>query len=172
MTAEAGEGEATLSWTAPSGTLTKYQYVSKKGSEAFGTTWMDIDGTDGDSTSGTVTGLEAASYQFKVRAVSAGGNGAESGATDAVNVKPGAPTGLRVETGDGEVTLNWTKPSGTLTKQQVAVKEGTGSYGSWKDMGEDSAELEEYTVTGLTGGVAYRFKLRAVSAGGDGRGVG
>ena len=167
VTAEAGEGEATLSWTAPSGTLTKYQYVSKKGSEAFGTTWMDIDGTDGDSTSGTVTGLEAASYQFKVRAVSAGGNGAESGATDAVNVKPGAPTGLRVETGDGEVTLNWTKPSGTLTKQQVAVKEGTGSYGSWTDM-EDSASLEEYTVTGLTGGVAYRFKVRAVSAGGDG----
>ena len=167
MTAEAGEGEATLSWTAPSGTLTKYQYVSKKGSEAFGTTWMDIDGTDGDSTSGTVTGLEAASYQFKVRAVSAGGNGAESGATDAVNVKPGAPTGLRVETGDGEVTLNWTKPSGTLTKQQVAVKEGAGSYGSWTDM-DDSASLEEYTVTGLTGGVAYRFKVRAVSAGGDG----
>ena len=169
VTAEAGEGKVTLSWTAPSGTLTKYQYVSKKGSEAFGTTWMDIDGTDGDSTSGTVTGLEAASYQFKVRAVSAGGNGAESTATTAVNVKPGAPTGVLVKSvGFGEVTLGWTKPAGTLTKHQYQQKEGTGSYGSWKDMGEDSAELEEYTVTGLTGGVAYRFKLRAVSAGGEG----
>ena len=167
VTAEAGEGKVTLSWTAPSGTLTKYQYVSKKGSEAFGTTWMDIDGTDGDSTSGTVTGLEAASYQFKVRAVSAGGNGAESTATTAVNVKPSAPTGLRVETGDGEVTLSWTKPSGTLTKHQYQQKEGAGSYGTWTDIA-GSASLETHKVTGLKGGVAYRFKLRAVSAGGDG----
>ena len=167
VTAAAGEGEATLSWTAPSGTLTKYQYVSKKGSEAFGTTWMDIDGTDGDSTSGKVTGLEAASYQFKVRAFSTVA-GAESTATDAVNVKPGAPTGVLVKSiGNGEVTLGWTAPSGTLTKHQYQQKEGAGSYGSWTDM-EDSAELEEYTVTGLTGGVAYRFKVRAVSAGGDG----
>ena len=168
VTAAAGEGEATLSWTAPSGTLTKYQYVSKKGSEAFGTTWMDIDGTDGDSTSGKVTGLEAASYQFKVRAVSAGGNGEESTATDAVNVKPAAPTGVLVKAyGNGEMTLGWTKPAGTLTKHQYQQKEGAGAYGSWTDI-PSSASLEEYTVTGLTGGVAYRFKVRAVSAGGDG----
>ena len=168
VTAAAGEGEATLSWTAPSGTITKYQYVSKKGSEAFGTTWMDIDGTDGDSTSGKVTGLEAASYQFKVRAVSAGGNGEESTATDAVNVKPAAPTGVLVKAyGYGEMTLGWTKPAGTLTKHQYQQKEGAGAYGSWTDI-PSSASLEEYTVTGLKGGVAYQFKLRAGSAGGAG----
>ena len=171
--AVAGEAAVTLNWTAPSsGAVAKYQYAAKKGDDAYGL-WTDIP----DSASATthkVTGLEGgASYKFKLRAYSAtGGPGAESAESSSVTVArltPDAPTGVLVKSvGFGEVTLGWTAPVGTLTKQQYQQKEGTGSYGSWTDMGEDSASLEEYTVTGLTGGVAYRFKLRAVSAGGEG----
>ena len=163
-----------VSWTMPTNLNAdepdwyRYQYQTRASSGgAFGD-WADIPGTDGSSTRGTIP-LGAGSYVFKLRVTDRGFAGAASEESQPMNVKPGAPTGVLVKSvGFGEVTLGWTKPAGTLTKHQYQQKEGTGSYGSWKDMGEDSAELEEYTVTGLTGGVAYRFKLRAVSAGGDG----
>ena len=174
-TVEGGAGEVTLSWTKPSGTITKYSYRYRYASDqslnlddqTF-SAWADIPNSAALTTH-TVTGLSAGRYRFAMRAHNAAGASTplEAAVAEVTAPAPGAPTGLRVETGDGEVTLSWTKPSGTLTKHQVAVKEGAGSYGTWTDIA-GSASLETHKVTGLKGGVAYQFKLRAVSAGGEG----
>ena len=65
--AEAGNGQVTLSWTAPAGKVTKYQ-VSKDN----GSSWTDVI----NETSYTYTDLiNGTAYQFKVRAVNEVGEG-------------------------------------------------------------------------------------------------
>ena len=87
---------------------------------------------------------------------------------------PPAPTGLSATGGNAEVTLSWTSGGNggsAITKHQYQQKAGTGSFGSWTDI-PNSAEGEtnatSYTVTGLTNGTAYTFKVRAVNDEGDG----
>ena len=71
----------------------------------------------------------------------------------------GRPTNVQAAAGAGEVTLNWALNS---DEDDVAVgfqyryKEGSGSYGSWNNVGK----VRSHTVTGLTGGTAHTFQLR------------
>ena len=83
--------------------------------------------------------------------------------------KPAKPAGLTATAGDGQVALAWTDPSDSgITKYQYQRKEGSGAYGSWTDIPGSGATTTSYTVTGLKGGTAYAFKLRAVNAAGAG----
>ncbi len=66
FTATAGNGQVDLAWTAPSGTITKYQVRQGTGDPLVWGAWADITGT----TSHTVTGLTGGTqYSFQVRAV-------------------------------------------------------------------------------------------------------
>ena len=172
VSAEGGAAQAALSWTAPSGTPTKYQYVSKRGDGAFGTTWMDIPGTGASSTSGTVTGLRSGSYQFKVRAVSDAVNGGASEATAGVTVTaapaPAKPAGVTAVGGAGQATLGWTDPSNAnILRYEYRQKLGGGSYGTWTTMTGVDAGGTSYVVTGLAKG-SYTYQVRAVTEGGGG----
>ena len=81
LSATAGDGRVTLSWTAPSGTVTRYQFrQSSDGGSTYGA-WMDASGT---ATTHTVTGLtNGVAYTFQVRAVNTAVNGAASAAVTA-----------------------------------------------------------------------------------------
>ena len=80
---EPGAGSMTLTWTAPDydGTITGWQVrygVFGDKSTAWGE-WTDIEGSTAETTSHTVTGLDAESfYAFKVRAMAGTAAGAES----------------------------------------------------------------------------------------------
>ena len=81
---------------------------------------------------------------------------------------PAKPTGLAAQAGNAEVTLSWNNPdNATITKWQVQRKEGSGSYGAWVDVPDSGATTTSYTVTGLSNGTAYSFRIRAVNAGGN-----
>ena len=86
--------------------------------------------------------------------------------------KPAKPADLTATAGDKQVALSWTDPSdSSITKYQVRQKAGTADWGSWTDIpssapGETNAT--SYTVTGLKNGTEYRFRIRAVNAGGEG----
>ena len=151
LTATGGDGQVTLSWTAPSvSTITGYQY--KRDSQA----WASA----GTASPYIVTGLiNGTSYTFKVRAVGAGGNGMESGSvTGTPNLA--APTGLTAAGGDSQVTLSWTAPSvSTITGYQYKRDSQ-----AWASAGTASP----YIVTGLVNGTSYTFKVRAIGAGGNG----
>ena len=85
---------------------------------------------------------------------------------------PSAPTGFDATAGIGEVALAWDDPAdGTITGYQYQQKEGSGSFGGWIDIPDSAsggANAASYTVTGLTPGTAYTFKLRAVYDLGEG----
>ena len=93
FTASPGDGQVSLSWSAPadsanSAAVQKYQYRYQAGSSVTTGMWKDVeDGADAgsdlsDETAWTVTGLtNGTRYTFELRAVNAAGNGATATAT-------------------------------------------------------------------------------------------
>ena len=165
LTAAAGDGQVTLSWTDPGNdTITGYELRVDSGA------WADIAGSDADTASHTVTGLtNGTAYSFALRAANASGDGAVSSiaATPraAVAGVPPAPVGLSATPGDAQVTLSWTDPGDdTIDNYQVSSDGGT----SFADIAGSGADTASHTVTGLTNGTAYTLALRAVNDSGDG----
>ena len=82
---------------------------------------------------------------------------------------PAAPSGLTAAVGDAEITVSWTDPSNpTITKYQYKQKVGAADYDvSWTDIASSST-ITSHTFESLTNGTAYRYKIRAVNAAGNG----
>ena len=73
--------------------------------------------------------------------------------------------------GDTQVTLSWTQAPETGATYEYQQKAGSGNYGSWTTISNDDitgTTTKSYIVTGLTNATTYSFKVRAVTAGGDG----
>ena len=84
--------------------------------------------------------------------------------------KPAKPTGLTATAGNAQVSLFWTNPNdASITKYQVLRRTGT-TWGSWADIPNSApgkANATSYTVTNLSNGTAYAFRIRAVNAAGN-----
>ena len=78
---------------------------------------------------------------------------------------PAQPTTPSVSVGSGKLTIasSLTGGGGTLSKWQYTTDDGT----TWKDVSSTSTSLG-HTVTGLTDGTSYTFKVRAVNSTGSG----
>ncbi|HEV7750722.1 MAG TPA: DUF4082 domain-containing protein [Baekduia sp.] len=168
VTATAGHGTATVSWTAPTSGGTPSAYVITPYAGATAQTATTISGTP-PATTATVTGLTpGTSYTFKVTATNPTGSGPESAASNAVTPTapsaPAPPTGVTGEPVTGSARVSWTAPStdggspvsgytvtpyvGATAQTTVPVSSGTTST----------------MVTGLTNGTAYTFKVSATNA--------
>ncbi len=171
VTATGGAGQATLSWTPPPGTITKYQYKTRKGVAQW-SGWKDIPDS-ASKTSYVITGLQPGLWRFILRAVSAAGGGAATvpplprATVTSPPATPGAPMNLTATGGAGQATLSWTPPPGTITKYRYTTRKGTAKWAKWTDL---SAPRTSYTITGLSAG-SYLFRLRAVNATGNGLAV-
>ena len=162
LSATVSDQEVDLIWTAPASnggaTILRYEYELD-----FSGTWTSTGGT---ATSYTVTGLtNGQSYTFRVRAVNRVGAGLASSSQSATPtstvVAPDTPTDLSATPGNRQVMLSWVQPSGgaALTHYEY---EQDGS-GTWTSTG---GTAPSYTVTGLTNGQAYAFRVRAVNSAG------
>ena len=83
---------------------------------------------------------------------------------------PAAPTGLTA-TGDGDVVLSWTAPASNglaISSYEYQQKAGADAYGPWTSIPGSGPSTRSYTVTGLTSGTTYAFKVRAVNDAGPG----
>ena len=91
--------------------------------------------------------------------------------SDEVTVTPGVPPKpiLSVAGGVGNAVLSASVSSDNgsdITKWQYQQKAGTAEYGSWVDIAATGTSMT-HTVTGLTNGTEYTFRVRAVNARGN-----
>ncbi len=148
---------AILDWEAPThiggSPITDYEY------QIDGGAWVSIGAAD---TEWTVTGLTTHTvYAFRVRSVNAAGEGAISQSVSVTpGTAPGAPTNLTTtQSSATEVELSWdaiTNDGGS----DLLRYEYQQNSGAWVSTGDTDTQ---YTVTGLSQGQTYRFKVRAVT---------
>jgi uncharacterized repeat protein (TIGR02543 family) len=164
VTAVAGNGQATITFTAPAdnggSAITGYRVTSTPGDI--------VKTTDNDATTVVVTGLtNGMSYTFTVEALNAAGYGVVSTASEPVTPKtvPDAPTGVTAVAGNGEVTITFTAPSdnGGSAISGYRVTSTPGNIVKTTD-----TDATTVVVTGLTNGTSYTFTVEALNAAGYG----
>ena len=169
-----GNGQIRLSWSTVSGTVTDYQYrYSENGgswsswkSAGLVTRFFVLDLTNGST------------YVFEVRAM----NGQIEGVATTTSLGvtpatvPGVSTISRIDSGDRQVNINWTKPSdnggAAITDYKYQYRESNG--GTWRTLASFGfTNLSETTIlsediAGLTNGTEYEFQVCAVNRVGNG----
>ncbi len=172
VSATAGDGQATVSWTPPEddghSDITEYTITTYEGSNPTGTTTAS-----GSATSKTVAGLtNGTTYTFTVYATNGVGDGPESDPSNAVTPEeatvPGAPTDVSATAGDASATVSWTPPAddggSAITEYTITTYEGSNPTGTTTASGSATSK----TVTGLTNGTTYTFTVYATNDAGDG----
>jgi hypothetical protein len=163
VTAIAGNGQITVSWTAPEfnggSSITGYYVVPSAGFSSAVTV--------GNVLTATITGLtNGTPVTATVAAINVKGTGpyasiwSEAVTPSVVSVSaPGAPTGVTASAGNGQVTVSWTAPASNggsaITGYTV-----TPSSGSAVTVGN----VLTATVTGLTNGTPVTFTVVATNA--------
>jgi hypothetical protein len=168
VSATAGAGQATVSWSAPAfnggSAITGYAVTRYVAGVAQGTTNVGVvsQTTIGGLTNGTT-------YTFRVAAKNVAGTGTFSNESNAVTPRtvPGAPTSVSASPGDGQATVSWSAPAsdggGQITGYDVT------SYVAGVAQGTTSVTaVTQATVSGLTNGTAYTFRVAAKNAVGTG----
>jgi hypothetical protein len=122
------------------------------------------------ATSQTITGLtNGTAYTFRVAATNANGTGAQSTASAAITPRtvPGAPTGVTATAGNRSAAVSWTAPASNggsaITGYTVTPYIGASAQAP----SVLSTTATSTTVTGLTAGTTYTFKVVARNAAGS-----
>ncbi|MCH8223489.1 MAG: fibronectin type III domain-containing protein, partial [Chloroflexi bacterium] len=158
LTAVAGEGQAMVSWTAPSddggSPITEYTVTSDPGGRIVATA----------DTSTVMTELtNGESYVFTVVATNAVGPSESSSPSNTVVPirPPDPPTNVEAVAGDGQATVSWTAPSddgGSPIAEYTVTSEPGGLIVATADTST--------VVTELTNGESYVFTVVATNAAG------
>jgi hypothetical protein len=163
---------AQLSWTPPAQAecvvVAAYQLQLRVAGTSAITTAATV---PGDATTGTISGLTAGTrYEFRVGSVDE---------ADVVRVTPLITSGLlplvptnvtaSLGTNPGEVDLTWSHSDREecfpATDFNVQIRPSTTT--TWSDVSRPASTDTFTTVTGLTAGVAYFFRVRAVNSVGN-----
>jgi MBG domain (YGX type)/Fibronectin type III domain len=158
VAAAPGNASAIIKWVAP---------TNDGGSAIIGYTATSSPGSKTCATTGaktcTIRGLaNGTSYTVTVKARNKKGM---SQASAHANVKPGvplAPTGVRATAGNAQVTVSWTAPANNgsiISKYMVTSTPGSKSC---------TKSSTTCTVTGLTNGTPYKFRVSATNSRGTG----
>ena len=146
-----------------------YQWIANDGSS-------DSDIADATASAYTlVAGDAGKTIKVKVTFTDDGGNEETltSAPTAAVAATvPGAPGSLSVSVNDtGKLDVSWSVPDSNggsaVTGYRVQWKEAADSWDTPADVSETTVTGTNHTVTGLTDGVEYTFRVFAVNSAGD-----
>ncbi len=168
VSAAAGPGSASLSWSAPSsgGPVTAYKITPYIGSTAQPTT--TVTGAQ-PPTKGTVMGLTpGTAYTFTVAACNPNGAGPNSESSESVTptalTAPSPPTNVTASAATGQTLVSWSAPAsnggGAITGYTITPYVGSTAQTSV----EVSPSITSTIVKGLTNGTAYTFVVSATNS--------
>jgi hypothetical protein len=163
--APGGLTSANLTWDAPSsgGTVSTYRITPYIGATAQAP--RDVSGT---STVASVTGLtNGTTYTFTVQALNPNGAGAVSSPSNAVTpltaVAPSAPSGVVARPASNSARVTWAASASdgdsAITGYTVTPYIGANA----QTPVQAGASATSATVTGLTNGTSYTFKVTATN---------
>ena len=183
LTASGGDGQVTLSWSAPSGTgsVSIHEYQIRRRISDSGQDWSSWAEVSGGTTARdtTVTGLtNGKTYQFQVQAVDSqearvAVSDVESATPAAV---PDAPPHFMPFPSDGQVLLEWEAAANNgsrITRYEIQwrqVSDPAQPWSSWATV-SGGRSARDTTVTGLTNGQLHEFAVRAVNGVGNGASI-
>lgn len=167
VTLTGGNAQVAASWTAPAsnGGSAITDYLVEYSADA-GSTWTTFTRAASTATSATITGLtNGNNYVVRVSALNATGTGSASAtsASALAATTPGVPTAVTPTRGDTEVSLTWTTPAtggSAITSYTVQYSSDSGS--TWTTF-STAPTTNSVTVTGLTNGTSYVFKVLATN---------
>jgi len=170
-TATPANTQINLSWSAPSlnsATISDYEIQQ---STDGGSTWSaGIAHSASAATTRTITSLtNGTSYSYRIAAVTEWGNGPFSElVTASPATVPGAPTSVSGVRGNASVSLSWSAPgsNGGAAVSDYLIQYASG--GAYSNFSDGTSASTSVTVTGLTNGTAYTFKVSAINAAGTG----
>ncbi|MCX7392107.1 MAG: fibronectin type III domain-containing protein, partial [Planctomycetia bacterium] len=170
----AGNAQTPVAWTAstsPSSALVA-NYLVKYSSNG-GATWTNFVRPASTATACTVTGLtNGLQYVFKVVAQNSVGlslPSANSAPATPATV-PSIPTAVVAVRGNASLAVSWATPAATggspITDYLVKYSSSTGTVKTWTTFVRPASTATACTVTGLTNGLPYVFKVIARNAAG------
>ena len=168
-TANAGDGQATITWTAAGngGSAILNYDLEVEDRDGGGSTVTDVGVTLSESVTGLANGT---TYRARVRASNAIGDGPWSAWSadfepGAVPMAPGTPV---ASTGDASISSSWAAPSDdggfTISNYEMHLNDETAGTDVYIDTGSNRTE----TLNGLANGHTYRLRVRAENSLGTG----
>jgi fibronectin type 3 domain-containing protein len=157
LSATAGNGVVSLTWTGSSGATSYYvKRSTSSGAETQIAAPTSTSYTDTAVTNGT-------KYFYVVAAADSGGDSANSSQVSATPTlsAPPVPTGLSATAGNAQVSLAWTASANATSYQ---VKRSTSSGAETQISAPTSTS---YTDTAVTNGTKYFYVVAAVDSGGE-----
>lgn len=174
LTATPDNQQVGLEWQAPSNdggrTVTGYVIEYKLASDSDDPENWEEETTA--STEITISGLiNGEEYDFRVSAENEAGVGDYADISATPSSVPSVPQNLSAAAGDKQVALTWEAPDDDggfpITEYIVEYKLTADDDTAWTDIDHDSDETQA-TITGLTNGTAYDFRVTAVTSEGNG----
>ena len=161
-----GNGQVSLSWSAPSSTggsaISRYEHRHRRNSASWPDedTWTGV----GTATSATVPDLRnGTSYTFEVRAKNGVGYGSAASRSATPAGEPDPPD-FSATRGNGQVSLSWSAASANgsaIERYQTRYSSTSGhTWSGWSTVSGGSSASSR-TVTGLSNGTSYTFEMRA-----------
>ena len=160
-----GNQSVSISWTPPSANYSTITGYKVQLSSDNGSTWSPALSTSG--TSATITSLtNGTSYVFRINASNGVGisEWSDKSSSAIPFTTPSAPQSVSATKGDTQATVSWSAPSSnggySIYDYHLDYKLGSGS---WTGAGTTTGTSK--TITGLTNGSTYTFRVHASNAG-------
>jgi phage tail sheath protein FI/fibronectin type 3 domain-containing protein len=168
LTATAGDGQVSLTWSASAGATGYTVYYSASSGEETTNTlgFVSTSDTSCIATENLTNGTE---YYFVVEASNAGGASGPSSEVSATptaaTTAPATPTGLTAAAGDAQVTLNWDAAANAAYYQiYVGTSPNGESSTAATPPGPVYGSTSATVNVGLTNGTEYYFQVKAFNS--------